>query len=114
MLTILGSEYRPCDGMSRRDLSRIGAGSVVPALAIIASILPMWSGTTSLHAAEKPGSGPPLIRSARSGPWSAPATWDGGKVPATGSRVQVRQGHTVAYDLKSDRVIRSIHVAGVL
>jgi hypothetical protein len=28
--------------------------------------------------------------------------------------VQVRQGHTVTYDLKSDRVIRSLHVAGTL
>ena len=48
------------------------------------------------------------------GPWSAPATWEGGKVPAAGSRVQIRPGHTVTYDLKSDRVIRSIHVAGTL
>jgi hypothetical protein len=57
---------------------------------------------------------PGLIRSARSGPWSAPDTWEGGKVPTTGSRVQVRAGHTVTYDLSSDRVIRSIHVAGTL
>jgi hypothetical protein len=57
---------------------------------------------------------PPLVRSARSGAWSAPGTWEGGKVPAAGSRVQVRQGHAVTYDLKSDRVIRSIHVAGTL
>src|SRR5262249_18332425 len=67
-----------------------------------------------LHAAEKPGSGAPMVRSARSGPWSAPATWEGSKVPAAGSRVQVRQGHTVAYDVKSDRVLRSVHVAGTL
>src|SRR5262249_36763610 len=58
--------------------------------------------------------GPPITRSARSGPWSAPATWEGGKVPTAGARVQVRTGHTVRYDLKSDRVIRSIHVAGTL
>ena len=42
-----------------------------------------------------------------------PATWEGGKVPAQGNRVQVRTGHTVAYDVNSDQVIRSIHVAGV-
>src|SRR5262249_35614058 len=58
--------------------------------------------------------GPPITRSARSGPWSAPATWEGGKVPTAGARVQVRTGHTVTYDLKSDRVIRSIHGAGRL
>jgi uncharacterized protein (TIGR03067 family) len=55
-----------------------------------------------------------VVRSARSGPWSAGDTWEGGKVPGTGDRVQVRTGHTVTYDLASDRVIRSIHVAGTL
>src|SRR5215471_11203659 len=55
-----------------------------------------------------------LLRSAKSGPWSASATWEGGKVPAAGARVQVRPGHTVTYDLHSDQVIRSIHVAGTL
>jgi hypothetical protein len=55
-----------------------------------------------------------LIRSARGGPWSAPDTWEGGKVPGAGVRVQVRAGHTVTYDLSSDRMIRSIHVAGTL
>src|SRR5262245_39697977 len=65
-----------------------------------------------LHAAAVAPEGPGLIRSVRSGPWSTPATWEGGKVPAAGSRVQVRAGHTVTYNLKSDRVIRSIHVAG--
>src|SRR5262249_23189488 len=50
----------------------------------------------------------------RSGPWSDPATWDGGKVPAAGSRVQVRAGHTVTYDVKAGPVIRFVHVAGTL
>jgi hypothetical protein len=57
---------------------------------------------------------PPLIRSARSGAWSAPATWDGGKVPGAGVKVQVRQGHTILYDVKSESVLRSLHVAGTL
>lgn len=57
---------------------------------------------------------PPLVRTARSGPWSAAGTWEGGKVPAPGVRVQVRTGHTVLYDVKSDQAIRSIHVAGTL
>jgi hypothetical protein len=57
---------------------------------------------------------PTLIKSAGSGAWSAPATWEGGKVPPAGARVQVRTGHTVIYDLNSDQVIRSIHVAGTL
>jgi uncharacterized protein (TIGR03067 family) len=55
-----------------------------------------------------------LTRSAHSGPWSSPDTWEGKKVPEAGARVQVRAGHTVTYDIASDRVIRSIHVAGTL
>jgi hypothetical protein len=43
----------------------------------------------------------PLIRSARSGPWSAPVTWEGGKVPGAGGKVLVRQGHTLRYDVSS-------------
>jgi hypothetical protein len=72
--------------------------------------------TFPLFAADQPGKAvaPPIVHSARSGPWSAPGTWEGGKVPAAGARVQVRVGHTVTYDLKSDQVIRSIHVAGTL
>ncbi|HYT89226.1 MAG TPA: G8 domain-containing protein [Gemmataceae bacterium] len=58
--------------------------------------------------------GPPILRSAKSGPWSAPATWDGGKVPGTGARVQIRPGHTVVYDLKASPAIRAVHVAGIL
>jgi hypothetical protein len=57
---------------------------------------------------------PPVVRSARSGPWSAPATWEKGQRPTAGARVQIRPGHTVTYDLKSEQVIRSIHVAGTL
>ena len=55
-----------------------------------------------------------LVRSAGSGPWSAPATWQGGKVPGAGDRVQVRPGHAVVYDVASADVIRMIHVAGRL
>jgi G8 domain len=57
---------------------------------------------------------PVLIRSAQSGPWSAPATWEGGKVPTAGVKVQVREGHTVVYDVKSEQAIRSLHLAGTL
>ncbi len=57
---------------------------------------------------------PPLIRTVKSGPWSDTATWEGGKLPAAGERVQVRTPHRVVYDVKSDAVIRSIHVAGTL
>jgi hypothetical protein len=54
------------------------------------------------------------VRSARSGRWSEPATWESGQVPRRHAKVQVRPGHTVLYDVKSKAVIRTIHVAGIL
>ncbi len=65
----------------------------------------------------KPGHAPSavaLIRSARSGPWSEPRTWEGGQIPGENAKVQVRSGHAVMYDVSSDKAIRSIHVAGTL
>jgi hypothetical protein len=65
---------------------------------------------TDLRASNKPT----LIRSEKSGAWSDAKTWEGGKVPSAGVQVLVRPGHTVTYDVKSDAVIRSLHIAGVL
>jgi uncharacterized protein (TIGR03067 family) len=78
--------------------------------------LVMAAGTAGSDAPKAPDrpTAPALIRSARSGPWSSPDTWEGKQVPGTGARVQVRAGHTVIYDANSDRVIRFIHVAGTL
>ncbi len=61
------------------------------------------------HAAE-----PSIIRSAKSGPWSASETWAGGKVPSSGASVQIRAGHAVSYDLKSEEAIRAVFIAGTL
>ncbi len=57
---------------------------------------------------------PPVIRSAGSGPWSAPATWEGGRIPCELTRVLIRTGHRVVYDANSDVVIRGITIAGTL
>ncbi|HEV3145212.1 MAG TPA: G8 domain-containing protein [Gemmataceae bacterium] len=57
---------------------------------------------------------PKLIRSAKNGSWSDATTWEGGHVPAAGANVQIRPAHRVVYDVKSDRAIRFLHVAGVL
>ena len=46
-------------------------------------------------------------RSARSGLWSDPGTWEGGRAPRRGDRVQVRAGHQVTYDVVSEEAIRS-------
>jgi hypothetical protein len=60
---------------------------------------------------DEPG---PIVRSAQSGRWSEAATWEAGKPPVPGQRVQVRAGHLVTFDVKTTEPIRSIHVAGTL
>jgi hypothetical protein len=57
---------------------------------------------------------PPLVRSVRGGRWSDPTTWERGVVPPPFSRVQVRAGHLVLFDIQTEAPIRSIHVAGTL
>src|SRR5262249_8840129 len=70
--------------------------------------------TTFLTATAAGAADARLTRSARSGPWSAGDTWEGGRVPGAGARVQVRAGHRVVYDVQSEAAIRSLHVAGTL
>jgi hypothetical protein len=89
-----------------------------PCAVIAAFVMLAAPGTQLAQAAEPPAAQsaglPALIRSARSGPWSAPSTWEGGRLPSPGSRVQIRTGHTVRYDLNADQAIRSLHLAGTL
>src|SRR5262245_34085383 len=54
------------------------------------------------------------LRSAKSGPWSSPATWADGKLPVAGALVHIRPGHTVVYDVDSANVIRAVNVGGTL
>src|SRR6185436_19228290 len=54
------------------------------------------------------------VRSARSGPWSDPKTWEKGRAPRSGDNVQVRPGDVVTYDALSDDAVRVLHVAGTL
>jgi G8 domain len=56
----------------------------------------------------------PVSFSAKSGSWSEPGTWADKRVPATGARVLIKEGHRVLYDVKSDAVIRGINIAGSL
>ncbi len=55
-----------------------------------------------------------VIRAARSGAWSEPATWTGGKVPGAGAKVLIPSGHRVVYDVAAEHVIRAINIAGTL
>src|SRR5215813_12758454 len=53
-------------------------------------------------------------RSARSGKWSDPATWENSRTPRAGVNVQIRSGHEVTYDVPSGPPIRILHIAGTL
>jgi hypothetical protein len=57
---------------------------------------------------------PTVVRSVKSGPWSASSTWEGSKVPIAGAKVLIRPGHTIVYDIVSEQAIRSVHIAGTL
>lgn len=48
------------------------------------------------------------------GPWSDPATWHNGVVPAAGARVLIHNTVEVTYDLESDAPLEWIRVDGVL
>ena len=54
------------------------------------------------------------VRSARSGPWSSPSTWEAKQLPKAGDRVLIRTGHTVTYDVDSSETIRLLRIAGTL
>ncbi|MBI3857039.1 MAG: G8 domain-containing protein, partial [Planctomycetes bacterium] len=54
------------------------------------------------------------VRSAKSGAWSDPKTWEQGRLPAAGTRVRIRPGHRVVYDVASDAVLRSVLIGGTL
>ncbi len=85
-------------------------------LTLILGILPWATGILRFEAAaQQPGKHlPPIVRTTQSGPWSAPATWEGGKVPAGNVRVLIREGHKVAYDIVATQPIRSLTISGVL
>jgi hypothetical protein len=76
---------------------------IVSVLAILAGVAPRPAAAAA-----------PVVRSRQSGLWSAAGTRDGGRVPAAGAVVLVRQGHAVVYDIAAADVIRAVHVAGTL
>jgi hypothetical protein len=57
---------------------------------------------------------PPVVKSVRSGPWSAASTWSTGRVPGAGATVLIRTGHTIVYDLRETEPIAAVHVSGTL
>lgn len=85
----------------------------MPSLPRLLLFLSPFLGVLSVHVAAACASAD-VVRSVRSGSWSDKSTWEGSQVPGAGDKVQIRAGHAVSYDLSSDAVIRSVHVAGVL
>ncbi|MGH2627753.1 MAG: G8 domain-containing protein, partial [Anaerolineales bacterium] len=57
---------------------------------------------------------PPPLASVRSGRWSDPAIWQGGRVPAEGAAVVIAAGTRVEYDIASGRELASLDVHGTL
>jgi hypothetical protein len=82
---------------------------VMRCLLQITGILAVSISTGLSHAGE-----PPLVRSRQSGAWSATETWDAGRVPQSGDRVVIGEGHHVRYDIESRDVIRLVQIAGTL
>ena len=56
----------------------------------------------------------PTHKAVKSGAWSDPNTWQGGKVPPTGATVLIDKGQTVVYDQVSDVEIKTIAIKGNL
>jgi lysophospholipase L1-like esterase len=66
--------------------------------------------TTDLNNLLQPGA--ETHRAIASGDWSAPATWQGGVVPANGATVRIPAGIEVRYDVSSTTRIDTIRVDG--
>src|SRR5262245_25579965 len=86
----------------RNFLKTVAAGAVV-----LESDLMARGGRESLQPFTR-------ARSAASGRWSTPGTWEGRAIPAPGSVVQILPGHRVLYDINAEHPIRMVHVLGTL
>src|SRR5215470_7915096 len=82
-------------------------------LTVRALLLTVGLLATNRLAAQQPAA-PPIVRTAKSGAWSAPRTWEGGKVPSGNVRVLIGEGHHVVYDLQATEPVRSLTISGVL
>jgi len=55
-----------------------------------------------------------VLKTAKSGVWSAPSTWEAKKIPKAGDKVLIRSGHRILYDVSSNEIIRGMQIAGEL
>src|SRR5262249_29619094 len=82
-----------------------------PTIAVV--IAACGSGASAL-AQEKAARADFTLRSVKSGPRSAPDTWNAQRVPREGDRVLIGRKTRVLFDVDSPAVIRYLQVAGVL
>src|SRR5216110_1630735 len=81
---------------------------------MIAMVVAAFGSSKSAQAQEKAARSGFTLRSVKSGPWSAPATWDAQRVPREGDRVLIGRKTRVLFDADSTPVLRYLQVAGVL
>src|SRR5262245_30856229 len=80
---------------------------------IAIAVAALWSGHSAM-AEDKAARADFTLRSVKSGPWSAPGTWNAQRVPREGDRVLIGRKTRVLFDVDSPAVIRYLQVAGVL
>jgi hypothetical protein len=81
---------------------------------MIAIVIAVLGSGGPVPAQEKAANAGFTLRSVKSGPWSAPDTWDAKRVPKEGDRVLIGGKTRVRFDADSPAVIRYLQVAGVL
>jgi hypothetical protein len=81
-------------------------------LLLVVTLAVAVAGPFFLRAADAGVVGPPLSTSVRSGRWSDPATWRGGRAPGTGTAVTIATGTIVILDV--DATVSGVAVDGVL
>jgi hypothetical protein len=80
-------------------------------IAVVVAVFGWDSAVLAQEKAAKPGF---TLRSVKSGPWSAPETWDARRAPREGDRVLIGRKTRVLLDVDSPAVIRYLQVAGTL
>jgi hypothetical protein len=94
-------------------------GLLVAAAAPVTSVAAQQTHQHTPRVSGMPGGVPlvcaqPTVTSIATGDWSKPGTWSTNKVPAANDKVAIAVGHTVTYDLVSDRKLDCITVNGAL
>jgi hypothetical protein len=73
---------------------------------MIAIVVAAFGSSDSALAQEKAAKAGFTLRSVKSGPWSAPNTWDAQRVPKEGDCVLIGRKTSVLFDADSPAVIR--------